>query len=117
MKVITVLNRQTIFDIAIQEYGSVEAIFKVLADDKTVMNYQEITDAGGFVIQVPLGLMSNLTPGQKIKIVSGPTNLTVLDYYTKKQYKPVTNYQYDQTELLVDIPDFNELDFNPSDFN
>jgi hypothetical protein len=43
MKQITVIENQTVFDIAIQEFGNVEAVFLVLEDNPDIKNEETVT--------------------------------------------------------------------------
>lgn len=117
MNIVTVTSRQTIFDIAIEKYGSVDDVFKLFADDNTVMEYKTKIDESGNEINVGLGLMSNLTPGQKISIKSDPSNEPIVNYYAKRKLRSLTGYQYENTPQEITTPDFNPFDFNPDDFN
>lgn len=73
-KTVQILDRQTIWDIAIQEYGSVDGVFKLMNDNPE---------------KVP-SLDANLIPGDFLKILSGPTDNVNLDYYRKNNLHPVT---------------------------
>jgi hypothetical protein len=117
MKTVVVENRQTLLDIAIQEFGSVEGIFLVLADDKTANQYQEVVDNAGFTIQVSLGIMSNLIAGQQIKLKSSPINLPIANYYAKRNIKPITNYEFSIDEASSLLRDHNQFDYNPLDYH
>lgn len=89
MKQIIVDNRQTIWDIAIQEYGSVMGAALLIKDN-----------------ELP-GYMPSLMPGQVLLIKSAPVDATIAKYYADRQLKPVSAQGND---FLV--PDFNEDDFN-----
>jgi hypothetical protein len=93
MKTIQVLPRQTLWDIAIQEYGSVMGAPLIVKDNK--LN----------------GYMPTLTPGQTLKIrvpVAGAgVDVAIARYYDERKLKPVSIRGND---FLV--PDFNENDFN-----
>ena len=74
MKEIIVHNNQSLFDIAVQEYGTVEAVF-----DLAVANNVSITEM--------------LTAGQVIKVPELPaeqTNREVVDYLRREGIKPAT---------------------------
>jgi hypothetical protein len=63
-------DRQSIFDIAIQKRGGVEAAFALALENN-------------------LSLTEDLTVGQAVA-VCGENNKTVSDFYTKKQLLPAT---------------------------
>ena len=63
MKKVAIVYGQSIWDIAIQEYGSVESVFDFIADN-------------GFVT----GLDTILIPGQIVKIISAPSDRATLTY-------------------------------------
>ena len=62
-KIVTIVQGQSIWDIAIQEYGSVTSVFDFIDDNA-----------------FPQGLDTLLTPGQKVKIISAPSDMGVLMY-------------------------------------
>jgi hypothetical protein len=117
MRIITVVNRQSILDIAIQEYGSVEGVFNLLADDKTINESISYTDQAGFQVKENLGLMSNLFGGQKIRINSEPVDLPIYNFFQKRNLKPVTDFNYSNEQLIPRIPDHNSFDYNPLDYH
>jgi hypothetical protein len=112
MEVIIVIERQTIFDLAIQKYGSVEAVFQLLEDDPSV---NEIVEIDG--VQYEMGLMSNLTPGQIVKIKSGAIDSNILEHYKRNNLIPISSIVFDYVPLDSVTPDFNQFDFNPEDFH
>lgn len=89
---IRVKELQTIWDIALQEYGSVSGV-KQLMDDNPEINFQTL-----------------LQPGQIIKIISEPVNKDVRDFYKNNNIFPVSGEKDDALPY-----DFNN-DFN-NDFN
>jgi len=62
---------QSIFDLAIQHMGSVEAAF-------------DIAHANGLAVDAAL------TPGQQLKIAEGVANRMMVDYYTRNNIHPAT---------------------------
>lgn len=70
MAQIVVLEGQSLFDIAIQECGSVEAVFEIAG-----LNGLAITDG--------------LVPGSLINVTTG-INKPVADYYARNKLKPAT---------------------------
>jgi hypothetical protein len=72
MKIVTIVEGQNIWDISIQEYGSVTSVFDFIADN-------------GFAD----GLNTNLTPGQKVKIISAPSDKGVLQYFQTNKLRVV----------------------------
>lgn len=93
MKTIIVDSRQTIWDISIQEYGSVMGAPLIVKDNK--LN----------------GYMPSLAPGQVLKIRVPVTGFgvdpVIAKYYNDRKLKPVSASGND---FLV--PDFNEDDYN-----
>jgi hypothetical protein len=71
---VTVQNKQTVFDIAIQEYGSAEGCFLLMAD-----NPDKITH-----------LTMDLVPGTILKIISEPVNKPVASYMRTNNIQPVS---------------------------
>ena len=67
---LTVLDRQSIFDVAIQQLGNVEAAFALALEND-------------------LSLTDDLTAGQSV-IVAGEKSKAIADYYAAKQLKPAT---------------------------
>lgn len=87
--------KQTVFDLAIQEYGTIESVFDLIADnpDKT-------------------GLDVNIAPGTMLKAVSPAGDADMLKYYKDRKLKPVS---FDDTVAGMH-GDFND-DFNDDYFN
>jgi hypothetical protein len=72
---ITVLNRQTILDIAVQEYGNVEAAFYIaLANDLSVAD-----DVGAAVLVLPAG-----------DSAGNASRLPIVNYYKNRGIRPAT---------------------------
>jgi len=71
-KTITVLDGQTIWDIAIQHYGSIEGVFQIIKDNEGV------------------DLKKGVNVGQLIKILAEPINKPIVDYYSDNNLKPVS---------------------------
>ncbi len=71
MKKVTVLPGQTLFDIVIQEKGSLEGLFDVMASNN--LNASDELEAGDTVI-----------------IEGDPADRQTLKYITKKKIKPAT---------------------------
>ena len=91
-KTVLILDRQTIWDIAIQEYGSDEGIFQLMKDNPE---------------KVP-SLTTNLIPGDRLRITSPATDQVGLDYYKTNNLHPVSIS--DSIDLAVG-GDFND-DYN-----
>ena len=72
MKTIIALSGQTLFDIALQEMGSIEGVFDIL-------------DANAF-----LRLDMAIASGTKVLVPDKIINSAVLDYYTRNNIKPVS---------------------------
>jgi hypothetical protein len=71
---VIVQDRQTVFDIAIQEYGSAEGCFLLMAD-----NPDKVTH-----------LTMDLVPGTKLKIISPPVNKPVASFMRTNGIQPVS---------------------------
>jgi hypothetical protein len=110
--VVIVIERQSLVDIAIQEYGSAEAIFQLLEDDPTV---NEVVTIDG--IEYQQGLMSNLHAGQMVKVKSSPLDPQVQEFYKRNKLKPASSFEMEHIPLDSVTPDFNQFDFNPEDFH
>jgi len=76
-KSITVANKQTIFDIACQEFGSIAEVFQLLADNTDILQN---------------GIMSDLSAGMVLKINTSVnvSNETVQIYIAKNKIKIAT---------------------------
>ena len=72
MKYIIVKSYQSIWDIAIQEYGTYDAVMQLMIDNPTVCNFN-----------------SSLVPGTKLKIKE-VINKTVVDFMASKGINPCT---------------------------
>jgi hypothetical protein len=72
VKVVTVLDRQTIWDIAIREYGSVEGVFTIMEDNEGI------------------DLVAPLVVGSLLKINKAPINKPVVDYFYNKNLHPIS---------------------------
>lgn len=116
MRIITVVNRQNLLDIAIQEYGSVEALFDLIADDPSVLVFEQINDETGAPANTSMGIMSNLFGGQKIAIKSNPIDFPTFNYFQKKQLKPVSDFLFAPNNDVVELRDHNPFDYNPLDY-
>lgn len=89
---IIVQDGQTVWDLAIQQYGGVEGVFNLIKDNPGVI----------------AGVDSQLAAGTELKVKSDPVNTDVLAYYTENEIKPasITNKNL---ELLGDFSnDYNE---------
>lgn len=73
MKRILVQNNQSIWDIAIQEYGSMEGAKQLIIDNPTKCDFQ-----------------NSLKAGMELLITLSPINKTIQDYFTKNRIKPAT---------------------------
>jgi hypothetical protein len=93
---VTVLERQSIFDIALQQYGSIEASISLLSQNSDQLNS---------ITTMPL-------PGTVLKCNGNPLSTSIIKLYNETEQKPVSLISY--AELAVN-GDFNN-DFN-TDFN
>ncbi len=75
------MHNQSVFDIAIQEYGSPEGIFLLMTDN-----------AG-------MSLSSRLVSGQQLNIVSPAVNRQMKEYYTTNGLRPAN-----------EVPDYSKVD-------
>lgn len=93
MKTIQVRPRQTLWDIAIQEYGSVTGAPLIVRDN----------NLNGYITTLAVGSIL------KIRVpVTGPgTDPVIAQYYNDRKLYPVSSVEND---FLV--PDFNDDDFN-----
>ena len=81
---VTVVNNQSLTDVAVQVYGSAEAVF-ILADE----NNLSVTDL--------------LTAGQQLDYSSeNIVNKRVVDYYKANSIHPVTGFDGDVDSRLFD---------------
>lgn len=90
MKQVVVQDRQTIYDIAIQEYGSVMGLALLFKDNPSIN-----------------GFTATLATGSIVVIKSAPIDEKAVKYYVQNDIKPVS----------LTGNDFNPSDFNESDFN
>ena len=92
-------SNQTIYDVGLQKYGSIDGVFLLLTDNP----------------QLP-GLDTILIAGQKLKIKSDPIDGDVVNYYTKNAIVPATEVtDIDEFEIITD-GDFDLDDFDENDF-
>lgn len=87
---------QTIYDILLQEYGSLDALELLLKDNPRLNN-----------LEVP-----SLPPGMEIEISGKPLNASVVNHYRENGIKPASGDPQDFMEI-----DFNTEDFDNEDFN
>lgn len=73
MNKVTVGNNQTVWDILLQEYGSVEAFFQMVDSNPTVFTNLNVL----------------LLPGMVLKVSETAFNSKVKDYYSKRGLKVV----------------------------
>jgi hypothetical protein len=66
--------KQSIYDLAIQEYGTIESVFELLKDNAD---------------KIP-GLDTNLVPGTLLKAISEPGDADMLRYYKDRRLQPVS---------------------------
>lgn len=92
---VTTLDRQSLLDIALQQYGSIEAAFLLL-----LQNSDKLT-----------GLTTMPRPGTVLKCNGNPLRPSIINLYAETDHKPVSLLSYRD----LSGGDFNN-DFN-SDFN
>lgn len=94
-KIVVVQHGQSIWDIALQEYGSVEAVFKLQEENSEFIPNLDV----------------DLKAGQKLLITTPVNNSAVANFFATDQLKPCGA----RTEGVELTGDFNG-DFN-NDFN
>lgn len=72
MRNINVKGGQTIFDVALQEYGSAEGVIKLLEDNPS------------------LSLESVLVPGASLTITQEPDKAEIVNYYSKFNHSVIS---------------------------
>ena len=98
MNVVKVLNNQNLFNIAIQEYGTVEAVFE-LAMAKNLSITDELTTGEKLVIP-------ETSPITGLAIVK---NIEVLSYYKKNEIKPATAMPIEPATMQLKYGDINMI--------
>ena len=98
MRSVSVFEGQTIYDIAIQEYGCFEAVFLLLEDN------------------VGLTLDTELINKQQLNIRNEvpeltETNKQIVEIFKQKNIKPNSGYQPDLTQGDFELEDFEQIDF------
>ena len=90
MKTVTVLNNQSLWDISVQEYGTVEAVFELaMAND--------------------MGVTDLLTAGQELVLPEVDKKIIkpeVVGYYRRNGLQPVTG-ETEVVETAVPVPGGN----------
>lgn len=90
MKTITVIENQNLWDISLQEYGDIEAVFYIVEANPL------------------LKIDSEIASGQKINIPDRtPINKDVVNYYNSINYKP-TSGSFIFTPTIIDPPTTND---------
>lgn len=85
IKYITVLERQSVWDLAVQEYGSSEGVYQLILDNPE-LNF-EVTP----------------TPGTKIKIDDTKIlNKDTVNYFKEKGVKPANDSLWINSALLME---------------
>lgn len=74
METITTYDKQSVFDLALQAYGSIEGAFDIVKDNASLLPT----------------VTSEATAGKKIKVNGLPISKDVIDYYQKNQINPVS---------------------------
>lgn len=75
MKHITVLQGQTIFDIALEQYGHVSGVSRLIKDNPDLD-----------------GLNANLSAGDRLLIAGPVIDQEMVDYFSKQGIRPVTGF-------------------------
>jgi hypothetical protein len=84
MKVVRVLKNQSLFDLSIQSYGSIEAVI-----DMALENDLSVTD------ELETGAEIN-TPELSI------TRMAIVRYYERNKIKPATGFNAGNTDIVPD---------------
>lgn len=95
-KTVIVLNKQTIYDIAVQEYGSVEGVIQIIKDNAGV------------------NLQTGLATGQILKITAAPINKAVVNFL-KDRTNPIHPVSGETNEITGSGGDYNDDENN--DYN
>jgi len=76
MNKIVIGNNQNIFDIALQEFGSIEAVFDILEDNQDIIN----------------GITDNIIVGTEFNIreISNNENKSIKTYYKQNKIQPAS---------------------------
>jgi len=84
----TVLNNQSLFDLAVQEFGSAESAMEI-----ALLNDLSITD--------------RLVPGQELELpkISVFENKENVNYYSKNNITPATSESIEGTEEIINVLD------------
>lgn len=93
MSKVNVADGQTLWDIALQEYGSVEGVFILMAENPFVGNINQ-----------------ELEPGIQLNVKSEPIAKDVKSYYQRNRVHPTSGSN-------LEIIDFDREDFDPEDFS
>lgn len=91
MKTITALDKQTIWDLAIQEMGSVEGAFLILAENAF------------------LRLDMSIPAGTKVLVPDTVLNADVVDYLSRNGYKPASGLGEDVDLTGIDMIDIIQI--------
>lgn len=73
MRRILVGNNQSIWDLAIQEYGSFDGVKQLMIDNPTKCDFE-----------------NSIPAGTELIITAEPMNKSIFDYFSKKRIKPST---------------------------
>ncbi len=87
METIKPQENQNIFDMALQEYGSIEGLFDLMDDN-------QINEAD-----------STLTVYNDLTIISTPTKRDIKEFYISRSIKPATGLTNEEVELFEDKRD------------
>lgn len=71
---VDIMRGQTIWDIAIQKYGSVEAVFALIDDNADQLD----------------SVNDDLVPGQSLRVVAPPVDRDMATYYEDNDLHPVS---------------------------
>lgn len=90
IKTVTVLDRQSIFDVGVQVYGeAVRGAFKLMQDNPEI------------------NLTTRFVPGQLLKVLQAPSNKVVSQFFSNNDLHPVGMLE----TMPSDGVDFDEIDF------
>lgn len=95
-RIITVMDRQSIWDIAVQEYGSTEGVKQLIIDNPTKCNFE-----------------TGLEIGMKLIISLPPINQKVYDFFKIKKINPSTavEVEYEPMDWILTDGFWNDNNF------
>jgi len=90
METVTVSRGQTIYDLALQAYGSADAVFLLMEDNDNTINMDTV-----------------FAGGEKLKVKQPPLDKFVKEYFENNNLKPVSKQDDNEGNITDFNPDFN----------